>query len=116
MSGLTKEVTATCGKTILVVGLSNKDEVMYVKSTIRVKPKNRKQKKEFKSQSYRMRKVANEKNTLGLRLIPLYLYPSLPIGIVLTSIGGEERVFDGSNISTDVRFGCMAWGIKPKKD
>lgn len=58
MSGLTKEVTATCGKTILVVGLSNKDEVMYVKSTIRVKPKNRKQKKEFKSQSYRMRKVA----------------------------------------------------------
>lgn len=58
MNGLTKEVTATCGKTILVVDLSNKDEVMYVKSTIRVKPKNRKQKKEFKSQSYRMRKVA----------------------------------------------------------
>lgn len=42
MKGLTKEVTATCGKTILVAGLSNKDEVMYVKSTIRVKPKNRK--------------------------------------------------------------------------
>ena len=57
MNGLTKEVTATCGNTILIVGLSNKDEVMYVKSTIRVKPKNRKQKKEFKSQSYRMRKV-----------------------------------------------------------
>lgn len=62
------------------------------------------------------KKVANEKNTLGLRLIPLYLYPSLPIGITLTSIGGEERVFDGSNISTDIRFGCLAWGIKPKKD
>ena len=46
------------GEAILVVSLSNKDEVMYVKSTIRVKPKNRKQKKEFKSQSYRMRKVA----------------------------------------------------------
>ena len=58
MNGLTKEITATCGNTILVVGLSNKDEVMYVKSTIRVKPKNRKQKKAFKSQSYRMRKVA----------------------------------------------------------
>ena len=58
MNGLTKEVKATCGNTILNVGLSNKDEVMYVKSTIRVKPKNRKQKKEFKSQSYRMRKVA----------------------------------------------------------
>lgn len=61
-------------------------------------------------------KVANEKNTLGLRLIPLYLYPALPIGITLTSICGEERVFDGSNIDTDIRFGCMAWGIKPKKD
>ncbi len=58
MNGLTKEVKATCGNTILIVGLSNKDKVMYVKSTIRVKPKNRKQKKEFKSQSYRMRKVA----------------------------------------------------------
>ena len=58
MNGLTKEVKATCGNNSLIVGLSNKDEVMYVKSTIRVKPKNRKQKKEFKSQSYRMRKVA----------------------------------------------------------
>lgn len=62
------------------------------------------------------KKVANEKNTIGLRLIPLYLYPSLPVGITLTSIGGEERVFDGSNIDTDIRFGCIAWGIKPKKD
>ena len=62
------------------------------------------------------KRVANEKNTLGLRLIPLYLYPSLPIGITLTSIDGEEIVFDGSNIDTDTRFGCLAWGIKPKKD
>lgn len=62
------------------------------------------------------KKVANEKNTLGLRLIPLYLYPSLPIGITLTSIDGEEKVFDGSNVDTDIRFGCIAWGIKPKKD
>ena len=60
--------------------------------------------------------VANEKKTLGLRLIPLYLYPSLPIGITLMSIGGEEIVFNGSNIDTDTRFGCIAYGIKPKKD
>lgn len=58
MSELTKEITATRGNISLIVGLSNKDEVMYVKTTIRVKPKNRKQKKKFKSQSYRMRKVA----------------------------------------------------------
>lgn len=61
------------------------------------------------------KKVANEKNTIGLRLIPLYLYPSLPIGIILTSIDGKEIAFDGSNIDTDVRFGYLAWGIKPKK-
>lgn len=61
------------------------------------------------------KKVAKEKNTLGLRLIPLYLYPSLPVGITLTSIDGEEIVFDGSNIDTDTRFGCTAYGIKPKK-
>ena len=61
------------------------------------------------------KKVANEKNTIGLRLIPLYLYPSLPIGIILTSIDVKEIAFDGSNIDTDVRFGCLAWGIKPKK-
>lgn len=30
--------------------------------------------------------------------------------------GGKERVFDGKNIDTDIRFGCLAWGIKPKKD
>ena len=58
MNGVTKEVKATCGNNSLIVGLSNKDEVMYVKSTIRVKPKNRKQKKECKSKSYKMRKVA----------------------------------------------------------
>lgn len=27
----------------------------------------------------------------------------------------SEVAFDGSNIDTDVRFGCLAWGIKPKK-
>ena len=61
------------------------------------------------------KKVANEKNTIGLYLIPLYLYPSLPIGITLTSIGGKDIVFDGSNICTDARDGCIAYGIKPKK-
>lgn len=62
------------------------------------------------------KKVEDQRNTLGLRLIPLYLYPSLPIGITLTSIDGKEKVFDGSNIDTDIRFGCISWGIKPKKD
>lgn len=62
------------------------------------------------------KEVANRKNIIGLRLIPLYLYHSLPVGITLTSINGEDVVFDGSNINLDIRFGCLAYGIKPKKD
>ena len=84
-----------------------KEEISFLKSELE---KRHLTKKEFD------KKVAREKNTIGLRLIPLYLYPSLPIGITLTSIDGEERVFDGSNIDTDIRFGCLAYGIKPKKD
>lgn len=58
--------------------------------------------------------IKNEKILLELRLIPLYLYPSLPLGITLISINGEDVIFDGSNIDTDTRFGCIACGIKPK--
>lgn len=50
-----------------------------------------------------------------LRLIPIWLYKAIPVGTKLTSIGGEEVVFDGSNIDTDTRFGCLAYGIIPKK-
>ena len=60
--------------------------------------------------------VTNYKNTIGLHLIPVYLYPSLPIGIALTSIGGKNVIFDGSNIDIYVRSGFLAYGIKPKKD
>lgn len=58
MNGLTKEVTATCGNVSMSVGLSHEDRIMYVKSTVRLKPKNRKMKKMFKKQSYKMKKVA----------------------------------------------------------
>ena len=49
-----------------------------------------------------------------VRLIPIWLYKAIPMGTKLTSIGGEEIVFDGNNIDTDTRFGCLAWGIIPK--
>lgn len=58
MDRRTKEVTATAGNASMSVGLSHEDKIMYVKSTVRLKPKNRKQKKMFKKQSYRMKKVA----------------------------------------------------------
>lgn len=59
------------------------------------------------------KKVTDYKNTLGLYLIPVYLYPSLPIGITLTSIVGEDVIFDGSNIDLDARYGFLSYGIKP---
>lgn len=47
-----------------------------------------------------------------LYLIPLYLLSFIPIGTKLTSIGGETVIYDGTNIDNDIRFGCLAWGIK----
>ncbi len=61
----------------------------------------------------RFMKWSDETN---IRLIPIWLYGAIPVGIKLTSIGGEEIVFDGKNIDTDTRFGCLAYGIIPKPD
>lgn len=57
MSRLSKEVTATCSNGSMSVGISHQG-MMYVKSTVRLRPKNRKQKKLFKKRSYKMKKVA----------------------------------------------------------
>lgn len=48
----------------------------------------------------------------NLWLLPLWFVPLIPIGIELTSIGGEKVVYDGKNIDTDIRFGCIAYGIE----
>lgn len=48
----------------------------------------------------------------NLYLIPLYLLSFIPIGTKLTSIDGETVIYDGTNIDNDIRFGCLAWGIK----
>lgn len=50
-----------------------------------------------------------------LRLIPIWLYRAIPNGTKLICINGEEIVFDGNNIDNDIRFGCLAYGIIPKK-
>lgn len=66
-------------------------------------------------QSLDERIVALER-TKGIRLIPLYLLPIVPIGTELTSIGGEVVKYGGGNIDKDIRFGYIAYGIKPKCD
>lgn len=60
------------------------------------------------------KKVEEQRNTIGVRLIPLYLLPILPEGTKLYSIFGEEIIYDGNNINNDTRFGCLAYGIKIK--
>lgn len=50
-----------------------------------------------------------------LRLIPIWLYRATPNGTKLTSISGEEVVFERDKFKdTDIRFGCLAYGIIPK--
>lgn len=46
-----------------------------------------------------------------LYLIPLYLLPIIPVGTELTSIFGNKVVYNGHNIDTDIRCGCLAFGI-----
>lgn len=62
------------------------------------------------------KKVEEQRNTLGIRLIPLYLLPILPVGTKLVSIFGKEVVYDGKNIDTDIRMGRLAYGIKVKQE
>lgn len=59
--------------------------------------------------------IAALERTKGLRLIPLYLLPIVPIGTELTSIFGEVFKYDGNNVDKDTRFGCIAYGIKALK-
>ena len=48
----------------------------------------------------------------GLMLIPLYLYPFLKDGLMCASISDiEARHIKVSDIDTDNRFGCLAYGI-----
>ena len=51
----------------------------------------------------------------GIYLIPFYLFPIIPIGLKVYSISGDEIVNDGTNLDNDIRFGCIAYGIKPRK-
>lgn len=61
------------------------------------------------------KKVEELERTRGLWLIPLYLLPIVPKGTELTSIFGEVVKYDGTNVDNDIRFGCIAYGIKLKK-
>ena len=67
------------------------------------------------SQSDYEEMVASAKRTIGLKLIPLYLFDLIPIGMKLICIDGKEVINDGTNLDNDIRCGCIAYGIIPKK-
>jgi len=52
----------------------------------------------------------------SLYLIPIWLLPILPVGTKLACINGDEIVYDGKNVDNDVRFGCLAYGVRVKLD
>lgn len=47
----------------------------------------------------------------GLWLFPLWLVPLIPEGLEVTTISGETVKYNKS-MDNDVRFGCVAYGIK----
>ena len=49
-----------------------------------------------------------------LYLIPIWLFPILPVGTKLTCINGEDIVYDGHNVDNDVRFSWLAYGVRVK--
>lgn len=68
------------------------------------------------SQDEKSDRINKLENTIDLRLIPIYLLPIIPIGTELIGIDGEVIVYNGNNIDTDNRYGCLAYGLKFKEE
>jgi len=49
-----------------------------------------------------------------LILMPLWAFHICEEGLILTSIGGEEKEKGKDDIDTDISFGCIAWGFNTK--
>lgn len=56
--------------------------------------------------------VTSFENTRNLMLIPLYLFEQIPEGQQLYTIGGEAFRFNKEEADKDIRFGCLAYGVK----
>jgi hypothetical protein len=49
-------------------------------------------------------------------LIPLWLFPFLPEEVELRCINGEKNTLKKADMDNDNRFGCLAYGVIPKKN
>lgn len=52
----------------------------------------------------------------SMYLIPLWLFPFLTDEVDCGCISGEKRIHKKSEMNNDTRFGCLAYGVMPKKD
>ena len=50
-----------------------------------------------------------------LYLFPLWLVPLIPEGFMVTSISGQTFPFNPKTTDTDIRFGCVAFGMRLKE-
>lgn len=48
-----------------------------------------------------------------MRLIPLWLYPFLAESLAVECVDGGTKVLKKSEMDTDNRFGCLAYGVTP---
>lgn len=51
-----------------------------------------------------------------MMLIPLWLFPFMADGLEVEDIFGETFIFNKADADTDNRFGCLSYGVVPKKD
>lgn len=56
--------------------------------------------------------VSRFENTRNLMLIPLYLFEQIPEGQQLYYIDGEAFLFNKEEADNDIRYGCLAYGVK----
>ena len=52
----------------------------------------------------------------SMYLIPLWLFPFLTDEVDCGCISGEKRIYKKSEMDNDARFGCLAYGVSPKKE
>jgi hypothetical protein len=65
-----------------------------------------------KADAYELGFTKWEEEQPDFLLIPIWLYDAIPDGTEIYSFTGEKRIKGKDEIDLDVRFGCIAYGIK----
>lgn len=88
-----------------------RDGILKASSEVVLKPEDLTQLAPIQAEYLGFRKWSEEDPTLYL--IPCWLWSWLPAGLEVVSFGGEEKTIQKpEDIDNDMRFGCLAWGIR----